>query len=715
MAESSTLTIYDCITAWNGLKYVKDRIDERDSKGELVPPDKCEIAAKFFAGIPSQEKDYMLSWTKKEPTEEEYPFLPLLEKFPDLSSTKESVDKGSMPHFKGFEKTFKPVVYNIVVTGLQYAGKTFTVGGLVPYLKDVIKEEKERAKYEQVFNSFVKELEEGRLDPTVVAPVIKNMQELGEKLKLHKERNSLNVLAASTDIREESMGEKAEPSKNVERVTIYYDRAIIHFIILPGQTSYKKYTSKVFKLYSETQTANGAKDEGKEENIIDIDPFLEESEHNYVLLFANIDENKMFDGKMGMELMEYVWEKQGHFAEVSGKLSNWGEEYDKLRHSRKGSPNPGKLMEKINEMTKEIEGIGFYQLAKLFKEAAIWDVYSIDHPNTKVMGLTFTGIDLKDKVGRRIMENFGKKDEKLGDEDWEALLKTISDFISRFVPNYRSEYFKLSRANTYNQGDGSPLAFLMQLDNNLKNEIQREVIDKQIDDASLSSSELQTLVRLGFDLHPKYLKIIFDDKDSPPLADPYLINLVKGYPKLGIRLEKLLELRRDGYKIPETYSKIVDEELRKSADKLISLQNTMKFNAKLGEKVDIGPLRVLYDEVKDAHSPDKQKEIENNFKEIENIIKESEKKPVTATTLDLETAYPSATAPKAPEEGEILDFRRGILKKAPPKKGVGGELLQEAPLPTAPPTQQPPKTDKPLSQRDALQQELKALFSKRKI
>ncbi len=734
--------LYDFVTALEGFEVVREKTDERNLAGKIVPPIRSEIAGIVFSGIPSQEeiskkltkKAKQMPEKKTEYKESDYPFLPLLRYFPgdseqgvrSMSEIKRDVDNGYLSHFEGLEENFWAIKYNIIVSGLPNAGKTHNLGRLAQYFRGIIEEEKKRVNYEQLSEGYIeKKKAEGAKEEE-----LKFLQDLGNCLGLHSERNPLplKVFAVSTNIPEEKMGENAEPSTDVEQVTVYTNIGILNFLILPGQLKYKRGTSKAFELYTEIETEEGENGEKKAIKVVNIDSFLEESVHNYVMLFANIDRNNLFEGDTGMDFIGHVlYTKYNNgsptsFTELVEKFDDWRSNYKEARNkeAKQKSPDSKKLVRQIRDMYKEIEANGHDAIALLFREAALWDAYAVTHPNTKVLGVTFTGVDKREEGGRKIMKAFGYDDSSgMDDKVWDNFFGTIADLMSQFA--FSAEYFQLQPMGQYGQKSGGPGEFLKSLCKSIRTDIQRKIIDPQIRSANLEVQKLYLLENLGFDLDAESLKQIFDSKKFQ-LSDSNLVKLMRApaYTNLDIPVEKLLMLKGK-YELPEAYLNKIKDQTEADVKRVFTLAIDSLINSLArGQTVDIEPILKEHKDYEPLLSTDAKNEIQlkidSLFKFKEAVEKTREQqthyefegmvsdKSATPPSTQLTEEKVNKTPNAPPEEGEIIDFRKRILAPTPSKKGVEAELL----------TNKLQKTDKPKDPRKALQDELKDLFAKKK-
>jgi hypothetical protein len=744
---SQEYNIKNLIKVWDGFIKLKEGTDETKLNGKMLPPIVPEIAGYFFSKLPPQSLDYLLT---SKPSEEEYPFLPLMETFSLLSTIKKQVDDKKIAHYEGVKKLFKDIDVNIVVTGLQYSGKTHHMPRLVSFIWRMIYDEKTRNILKTKHEANIEYLKKSKVKPKEIESRKDEMKVSG----LYDESNPLEFFAASTDVKMESTGAEAKPSTDVETAIAYCRLAILNFKSLPGQRSYKKGTSeKIFQLYDEIEVELGEETSKIKKKITNIDDLLENSSCNYVMLFANIDRNNIFKGSDGVEFVDYIFNYKGKFREVCDKLNELHREYNELHEAYKDkvargkTPNPDKLMKRIIKMYDIIEDAGFSQIANLFLEAAMWNIYTITNPNTKIMGVVVTGVDLKDKVGKKIIEDFryfGKgieniiddEEPKVKDELWNNLFSGITEFLSTYVPTFPDEYFKLGNTEEYSQGEGSYLMFLGQIYNRLIKDIQVDIIDPGIeeilrdDKVDLSLSEIQTLLRLRFDVPTRHLKQVFDENGHASLAGQYIYELMNGYPEyLDIPMERLMKLKfNEGYILPDVYDKKVEDDLSNSADLFIQFLERVIPNP-LG--VDIEPFEDVYNEVKEKFGKTKQKKIKGLISQFKKARERAEKEPQMTIKPDFKPRVPipiqtqvqtpkpgppvPAPAPTAPaqtmgappsqteeytpptdEEG-ITDFRKSILTPVPKKEESG--LLE----------------NKPLSDRQALQDELKTLFRKKRI
>jgi hypothetical protein len=768
MPDLPDYTIHDYVRCLKCFEFIRDNIDEARMGGQIIDSTRSEIASRVFKYLPPQSIS-LFSFKEKEYSEDEYHFKPLLYGFPgyperNIRSLKEiqtDYQGKRITHFEGIEENFKPVVYDVIVSGLQDSGKTYNLGRLAVYFKNLMKEEQDRITDKNSLSEFISKLESKVTDEDEKRIAKRYLKQFGEEAKFHDPRNPLGVFASSTNIPEESMGDKAVPSTDVEVVTLYYNFGIINFIILPGQTKYKRGTSKkVFQLYSEFEetSENGTK-EKVVKTVRNIDPILDGSLHNYIDLQVNISNNRLFEGGNSGEFIDYVFSKirgvsckESGYTKLLSKFHDWRSDYEKLKEKASGNPKElESLTKKIDEMRKQIKDVDLAWLANTFTEAATWDVYSRDHPNTKVMGITFTAADLKREISDSIFNKMGEETYEVANAifssnewgwkyfekgmGWEEYLSIpnvrnyfdekffdvffseISDFLSPFIhPQFRGKYLELQPGTKYRETEISgPLPFLFLLHSNIKKDIQKSVVDKHL--SKLSVDELEVFVERGFEIESKYLKQVFDKQmaeNELRLINPYLSQLMKDYAptELNLDFSVLLKLKSDpSFELPETYAAIVDADLRKQGRRFVNMLDTY---AQEGQTFDLVTVKEMYQDVKETYPQDLQSLIESKFESAEQsrIRLEQANQMRTSVAIGAPTHMDPANlrGPPAPAPGIPGGFE-------PPKPpGFSGPMGNPPGL-RGPPnvaTVVDPRTN-PGGARKAIVGELAALFAKKRI
>lgn len=646
-AASKSNSLRDYISAWKGLDFVQRQIAQGELRGETVPSTRSEIAAKVFSGLPPVESPFPKGKSKSETpgyAPSEYPFTPLLSYFPGnpakgvpgLREISQQVRNRSLHHFEGFEQAVIPAVINVVVTGFQYSGKTYNLSRVVRHFERAIVKENERIKYKAWFDegagnrAQLPDAERERLDKMETTMQIKGS------------RNPLKVFAASTDIPEEGQGEHAEASTNVEHATLYTDLGVFNVHIQPGQTHYKKGASNAGELYAQVELEDSSK--SPEIKVTNIEDALSKSAHNYVMPFVKIDQ--LFLGKAGRDIMQHVWHSKYNygqptkFTQLSEQLNEWHKKYDDIKRTESGQmPRVGKLMNELRKMYNEIKKAGFDEFAALFREVAVWDLYSLENQNTKVLGLTFTGTDLKERVGRKILADMGiaetMKDEtgavrkmELTDAHWNDFFEEIARQLSPFC-GMRKDYFMLQPMDKHQQEYGGPFFFFEQLHLNAKNDLQKIInsqIDSEVQAGRLKVEDMHLLTKLGFDLDVKYLKQIFSQMTIPPapgakearpvLSDPYLVKLMEADPNLNISLEDILRIRND-YTIPLAYAQKVQ---KATADNVLGVIRLAQRMVNQGEVVDTAEFHSIYDSARANLSAELQAQVSAELSQLDQSV-----------------------------------------------------------------------------------------------